>query len=151
VTVPAWLPERICWRLSDDYHNVPGGHVRIYTRPELEAKLRRAGLAVSGHHHAHGLHSPYWWLKCAVGVGDDDHPLARAYHRLLVWDIMQRPAPTRLAERALNPLIGKSLVLYARKPVTLAAGADHAAGRQDHAAGRPERAAGRPERAHAGA
>ncbi|HYA50704.1 MAG TPA: class I SAM-dependent methyltransferase, partial [Streptosporangiaceae bacterium] len=23
VTVPAWLPERICWRLSDDYHNVP--------------------------------------------------------------------------------------------------------------------------------
>jgi SAM-dependent methyltransferase len=158
VTVPAWLPERICWRLSDDYHNVPGGHVRIYTRPELEAKLRRAGLAVDGHHHAHGLHSPYWWLKCAVGVGDDDHPLARAYHRLLVWDIMQRPAPTRLAERALNPLIGKSLVLYARKPVTLAAGADHAAGRQDHAAGRPERAAGRqdraagrPERAHAGA
>src|SRR5947209_5469031 len=40
VTVPAWLPERICWRLSDDYHNTPGGHVRIYTRPELEAKLR---------------------------------------------------------------------------------------------------------------
>jgi hypothetical protein len=158
VTVPAWLPERICWRLSDDYHNVPGGHVRIYTRPELEAKLRRAGLPVDGHHHAHGLHSPYWWLKCAVGVGDDDHPLARAYHRLLVWDLMQHPAPTRLAERALNPLIGKSLVLYARKPVILAADADRAAGRQDHAAGRPERAAGRqdraagrPERAHAGA
>ena len=157
VTVPAWLPERICWRLSDDYHNVPGGHVRIYTRPELEAKLRRAGLTVGGHHHAHGLHSPYWWLKCAVGVGDDDHPLARAYHRLLVWDIMKRPVPTRLAERALNPLIGKSLVLYARKPVTPAAGADRAAGRQDHAAGRPGRAAGRhdraadrSERAHAG-
>ena len=124
VTVPAWLPERICWRLSDDYHNVPGGHVRIYTRPELEAKLRRAGLTVGGHHHAHGLHSPYWWLKCAVGVGDDDHPLARAYHRLLVWDIMKRPAATRVAERALNPLIGKSLVLYARKPVP-AAGTGH--------------------------
>ncbi|HCU93752.1 MAG TPA: SAM-dependent methyltransferase, partial [Actinobacteria bacterium] len=88
VTVPAWLPERVCWLLSDDYHNVPGGHVRIYTRPELEAKLRRAGLTVGGHHHAHGLHSPYWWLKCAVGVANDDHPLARAYHRLLVWDIM---------------------------------------------------------------
>jgi SAM-dependent methyltransferase len=116
VTVPAWLPERICWRLSDDYHNVPGGHVRIYTRAELEAKLRRAGLAVGGHHHAHGLHSPYWWLKCAVGVTDDDHPLARAYHRLLVWDIMKHPAPTRAAERVLNPLIGKSLVVYASKP-----------------------------------
>ena len=66
ITVPTWLPERICWRLSDDYHNVPGGHVRIFTRRELEAKLERAGLAVGGHHHAHALHSPYWWLKCAV-------------------------------------------------------------------------------------
>ena len=117
VTVPAWLPERICWRLSDDYHNVPGGHVRIYTRAEMETKLAQAGLRVGGHHHAHGLHSPYWWLKCAVGVHDDGHPLARAYHRLLVWDIMKRPAATRLAERALNPLIGKSIVIYADKPV----------------------------------
>ena len=116
VTVPAWLPERVCWRLSDDYHNVPGGHVRIYTRPELETKLRRAGLAVGGHHHAHGLHTPYWWLKCAVGVGNDAHPLARAYHRLLVWDIIKRPAPTRAAEWLLNPVIGKSLVVYAHKP-----------------------------------
>jgi SAM-dependent methyltransferase len=115
VTVPAWLPERICWALSDDYHNVPGGHVRIYTRPELEAKLALAGLTVGAHHHAHGLHSPYWWLKCAVGVHDDEHPLARTYHKLLVWDIMKRPAATRLTERALNPLIGKSLVVYAVK------------------------------------
>ncbi|HEV2371255.1 MAG TPA: class I SAM-dependent methyltransferase [Streptosporangiaceae bacterium] len=127
VTVPAWLPERICWQLSDDYHNVPGGHVRIYTRPELEAKLRQAGLNVSGHHHAHGLHSPYWWLKCAVGVHNDGHPLAQAYHRLLVWDITSRPALTRLAEQALNPVIGKSLVVYARKPGSpqQAAAADH--------------------------
>jgi SAM-dependent methyltransferase len=115
VTVPAWLPERICWRLSDDYHNVPGGHVRIFTRYELETKLARSGLEVSGHHHAHALHSPYWWLKCAVGVHDDDHPLASAYHRLLVWDIMRKPAITVLADRALNPLIGKSVVIYAAK------------------------------------
>jgi SAM-dependent methyltransferase len=115
VTVPAWLPERICWLLSADYHNTPGGHVRIFTRPELATKLSRAGLAVSGQHHAHGLHSPYWWLRCVVGVHDDQHPLARAYHRLLVWDIMRRPPLTRLADRALNPLIGKSLVLYAAK------------------------------------
>jgi ubiquinone/menaquinone biosynthesis C-methylase UbiE len=118
VTVPAWLPERICWALSDDYHNVPGGHVRIFTRAELETKLRRAGLFVGGHHRAHALHSPYWWLKCAVGVRNDDHPLASAYHKLLVWDIMRKPAVTQLADRALNPLIGKSLVVYASKPAT---------------------------------
>jgi SAM-dependent methyltransferase len=115
VTVPAWLPERICWRLSDEYHSVPGGHVRIFTRRELSVKLGRAGLAVAGSHHAHGLHSPYWWLKCAVGVSKDDHPLAAAYHQLLVWDIMTKPAITRAADRALNPLIGKSLVVYADK------------------------------------
>jgi hypothetical protein len=29
---------------------------------------------------------------------------------------MRKPAATRLAEQALNPLIGKSLVMYAVKP-----------------------------------
>jgi SAM-dependent methyltransferase len=115
VTVPAWLPERICWRLSDEYHNVPGGHVRIFTRRELTTKIARSGLVVSGHHYAHALHSPYWWLKCAVGVHDDAHPLAAGYHKLLVWDIMRKPTVTRLADQVLNPLIGKSLVLYADK------------------------------------
>ncbi|GAA4088145.1 class I SAM-dependent methyltransferase [Actinomadura miaoliensis] len=116
VTVPAWLPERICWALSEDYHTAPGGHVRIYTRAELEAKLKATGFRVRGHHHAHGLHSPYWWIKCAVGVNNDGHPLAKAYHQVLVWDIMKRPLPTRLAERVLNPLIGKSVVVYFTKP-----------------------------------
>ncbi|MEV5412538.1 methyltransferase domain-containing protein [Thermopolyspora sp. NPDC052614] len=116
VTVPSFLPERICWALSEDYHTAPGGHIRIYTLAELKAKLKSAGLRVGWHHHAHGLHSPYWWIKCAVGVNNDDHPLAKAYHDLLVWDIMKRPAATRLAETLLNPLIGKSVVVYARKP-----------------------------------
>jgi SAM-dependent methyltransferase len=142
ITVPAWLPERICWRLSDDYHNVPGGHLRIFTRGELEAKLARAGLAVGGHHHAHALHAPYWWLKCAVGVRDDDHPLARAYHRLLVWEIMKQPAIMRLAGRALNPLIGKSIVVYAAKPAVgpAATGSAAAMGRAAATGGGPGRA-----------
>ncbi len=115
VTVPAWLPERVCWRLSDDYHNTPGGHIRIFTRRELVTKLGRSGLSVTGQHRAHGLHSPYWWLKCAVGVKNDDHPLAAAYHKVLVWDIMRKPALTRLADQALNPVLGKSIVIYADK------------------------------------
>jgi SAM-dependent methyltransferase len=116
VTVPRWLPEKVCWALSREYHEVEGGHVRIYTGDELVGKLRDAGLVLEGSDHVHGLHSPYWWIKCAVGVTKDRHPLVRAYHRLLVWDIMRRPRATRLAERALNPLIGKSLVVYLRKP-----------------------------------
>jgi SAM-dependent methyltransferase len=131
ITVPAWMPERVCWLLSDDYHNVPGGHVRIFTQHELQAKLTRAGLNVGGHHRAHALHSPYWWLKCAVGVKDDKHPLADLYHQLLVWDIMRKPTVTRAADRALNPLIGKSLVVYATKPA--AVGQSVAAAEEAHA------------------
>jgi SAM-dependent methyltransferase len=134
VTVPAWLPERICWLLSDDYHNVRGGHIRIFTRYELETKLARAGLDVADHHHAHALHSPYWWLKCAVGVHDDSNPLAAAYHKLLVWDIMRKPAVTQFADRALNPLIGKSLVVYATKPAAVAAKPDPVGAEKVHAA-----------------
>ena len=37
----------------------------------------------------------------------------KAYHKLLVWDIMKARWPTRLAETLLNPLIGKSFVVYA--------------------------------------
>ena len=118
VTVPRWLPEKVCWALSDAYHEVEGGHVRVYTGGELVGKLESAGLVHEGRDHVHALHAPYWWLKCAVGVTNDDHPAVKAYHRLLVWDIMKKPLATRLAERALNPLIGKSLVLYLRKPET---------------------------------
>ena len=118
VTVPRWWPEKVCWALSDAYHQVEGGHVRIYTGRELGRKLGDAGLQAVGRHHAHGLHAPYWWLKCAVGVDRDDHPLPRLYHRMLVWDMMRRPWLTRTAERLLNPVLGKSLVLYLRKPAT---------------------------------
>jgi SAM-dependent methyltransferase len=115
ITVPRFGPELINWALSDEYHNVPGGHVRIYRRSVLEGRLRSAGLSVRGHHYAHGLHSPYWWLKCFVGTTNDEHRLVKLYHRLLVWDIVKRPWLTRRAEALLSPLMGKSLVVYLDK------------------------------------
>ncbi len=116
-TVPSWLPEKVNWMLSDDYHApaAVGGHVRIYSATELKAKLRAAGLRLAGSHHAHALHSPYWWLKCAVGVSNDDHPLVRRYRHFLEWDIIEQPRSTRIIDRALSPVLGKSLVLYAVK------------------------------------
>ncbi|EFQ82195.1 methyltransferase domain protein [Aeromicrobium marinum DSM 15272] len=116
VTVPRYLPERICWALSDEYHANEGGHIRIYRADELRGKLEAAGLTFQHSHHAHALHAPYWWIKCAVGVQAEQHPAVRAYHRLLVWDMMKAPAATRVAERALNPVIGKSVALYFTKP-----------------------------------
>ena len=87
--------------------------MRIYSATELRGEAARRRARLAGSHHAHALHSPYWWLKCAVGVDDDDHPLVRRYRTFLEWDIVQRPRSTRVAERVLSPVLGKSLVLYA--------------------------------------
>jgi SAM-dependent methyltransferase len=117
VTVPRWWPEQVCWALSREYHEIPGGHVRIYRRRQLAERLRRSGLVLAPpHHHAHALHSPYWWLRCAIGMSREQARVARLYHRFLVYDLMRRPRWTRSLERTLNPVLGKSVVLYARRP-----------------------------------
>ncbi len=112
VTVPRWFPEQVCWWLSKEYHSNEGGHVRIYRASELRAKFVDSGLTLTHNHHAHGLHSPFWWLKCAVGVSHSDHPAVTAYHKMLVWDLMHRPKITRVAEAVLNPVVGKSVAMY---------------------------------------
>ena len=116
VTVPTRWPERVCWALDYRYHDTPGGHVRIYRQSELESKLGHAGLMLRGSHHAHALHSPYWMLKCAVGVDNTDAWPVRKYHDFLVWELTNRPRWTRTLDRTLNPVLGKSVVLYAEKP-----------------------------------
>lgn len=116
MTVPRWFAEKVNWALSDAYHEVEGGHVRIYKESELRGRLEDVGFVVDGRSFAHALHSPYWWLKCAVGVDNDTHPLVTAYHRVLVWDIMKASALTRAADRLLNPVVAKSVVVYCHKP-----------------------------------
>jgi SAM-dependent methyltransferase len=123
VTVPTWFPEKINWMLSDEYYapKSVGGHVRIYSATELKAKLRTAGLTVRGSHHAHALHSPYWWLKCAVGPRNEDHPWVTKYRKLLEWDIFENPPVMRVAEKVLSPVMGKSFIVYSTKPVSVGA------------------------------
>jgi SAM-dependent methyltransferase len=114
ISVPRYGPEVVNWTLSDRYHRVPGGHLRIYRRRQLRERLGNAGLEPVASHHAHALHSPYWWLRCLVGPENNQHFAVRAYHRLLVWDITARTPVTRVPERVLNPFLGKSLVVYLR-------------------------------------
>ncbi len=116
VSVPRYYPERICWALSDEYFNVNQGHVRIYRQNQLVQQLERLGVRHYARHFAHSLHSPYWWLKCLVGPARTDSRLVNLYHRFLTWDIMKKPKVTRFSSRLLNPVLGKSLVLYFRKP-----------------------------------
>jgi SAM-dependent methyltransferase len=115
VSVPRFLPERICWALSESYHNVPNGHIRIYRKKKLLNLLEGSGSKMWASHFAHSLHTPYWWLKCLVGPHRQDSSLVNLYHRFLVWDMMKKPKATRLLDGLLNPFLGKSIVFYLRK------------------------------------
>jgi SAM-dependent methyltransferase len=112
VSVPRFWPEIVCWALSEEYRTKPGGHVRIYRFSQLVRRLRRAGLRLHGGGHAHALHSPYWWLRCLFGVEDEKAIVPRKYHDFLVWEMTNGGRTTRTIERALDPVLGKSLVLY---------------------------------------
>ena len=115
VSVPRYWPERICWALSQDYHQTPGGHVRIFKQKDLIAVLENYGVERWAVHFAHSLHTPFWWLKCLVGPNRNDLLPVRLYHRFLTWDIMKQPLGTRFLDNLLNPILGKSLVVYLRK------------------------------------
>ncbi len=115
VSVPRYWPERICWLLSPEYANSNGGHVRIFRQKQLISDLTSAGLRIWSRHFAHSLHAPFWWLKCLVGPDRTDSSAVNLYHRFLTWDIMKKPATTRVLDKLLNPVLGKSVVFYLRK------------------------------------
>ena len=112
ISVPRYWPERICWQLSRAYHEVEGGHIRIFKAAHLRRVVETHNMQFLHRHWAHALHSPFWWLKCLWWDKQDDSRLIKLYHRLLVWDLMQRPWLTRTLEKCLNPLLGKSVVMY---------------------------------------
>jgi len=115
VSVPRYWPERICWILSPAYAGSNGGHVRIFRQKQLISDLTSAGLSQWACHFAHSLHTPYWWLKCLVGPDRENSPAVNLYHRFLTWDMMKKPRLTGWLDKLLNPVLGKSLVVYFRK------------------------------------
>jgi len=114
-SVPRAWPERICWWLSDAYHANEGGHIRIFASGELEGEIESLGFRRYHRHGAHALHAPDWWLKCLLWERQERSRLVALYHRLLVWDLMRRPLLTRALEWLLNPVLGKSVVMYFHK------------------------------------
>ena len=114
ISVPRFFPEWICWRLSDAYHEVEGGHVRIFRANELRNDMESTGFICFGKHHAHSLHVPYWWLKCLFWrePGEPNSRIVDRYHQFLTWDLMQQPFITRFLDKLLNPIMGKSVVMY---------------------------------------
>lgn len=115
VSVPRYWPERLCWILSPSYAGGNGGHVRIFKQQQLISDLTSAGLSLWSRHFAHSLHTPFWWLKCLVGPDREDSQAVNLYHRFLTWDIMKKPRITGALDKLLNPVLGKSVVLYLKK------------------------------------
>ncbi|GIS35798.1 MAG: hypothetical protein Ct9H90mP6_10550 [Gammaproteobacteria bacterium] len=44
--MPSYFPEKICWLLSKDYQNMPGGHVRIFRKSALQEKVEEKGYSL---------------------------------------------------------------------------------------------------------
>lgn len=111
-SVPRFFPEWVCWQLSDEYHEVEGGHVRIFTSSTLRKAIEALRMRRFARHWAHSLHVPYWWLRCLFWRDGEQAKLVTTYHKFLVWDLMQKPVLTQWLDRLLNPLMGKSIVMY---------------------------------------
>ncbi len=112
VSVPRAWPEKICWWLSREYYNVEGGHVRIFNANELCRAIQSMRYHYRSRHWAHALHVPYWWLKCVFWNKPETFFPLHWYHKLLLWDLFKKPWITQAVERLLNPIMGKSVVMY---------------------------------------
>ena len=94
----------------------PGGHVRIYLRSSHCAACSRAAATTSSRATSRTRCTRPTGGSSAPGGVDRDRPgRSQLYHRLLVWDLMQRPLAHTALEGLLNPVIGKSVVFYAVK------------------------------------
>ena len=115
ISVPHYLAESICWKLSGEYYGFPGGHIRKYKTRELLALVDTAGLSVYATRHKHALHSFYWILRCVFGVKKEKAPIPALYNKFLEWDLHTNHKFFRWLEGPLNHLCPKSVAIYARK------------------------------------
>lgn len=115
ISVPRFWPEKICWKLSRAYHQVEGGHVRIFRGHQLKKEILTFAFSFKHRHWAHALHVPYWWLRCAFWQSGENFFLSRWYHAFLVWDMLKKPWLSQTLDKLLNPLMGKSVVMYFEK------------------------------------
>ncbi len=142
VSVPMWLAEKGCWKLSEAYPE-KAGHLQIFRANDLIRTFEENGFRLLKSHGSHAFHTPFWWLMCLTGdllplyqnpdpfehdpptpewwwewyEGRQHHPsrLVSAYYGFLVWyERGSHPVLERL-ERLLNPVLGRSRVAYFRK------------------------------------
>jgi len=114
-SVPASWPEKICWILSKDYQNQPGGHLRIFNQRKLVSEIKNSGFKFLSSEKFHSIHSPYWWLRCLFWKSQETNFLVKIYKKLLEYHILKKPLFLDIIDKSLNPIMGKSFAMYFKK------------------------------------
>ena len=86
ISVPSFLPERLCWNYSKKYMQSPGGHIRIFKREYLKKSLEDQGLKIFKFHREHALHSFYWIFKAKNNM--EDSKFTKSIHEILIKQIV---------------------------------------------------------------
>ncbi len=116
VSVPAERSERLLWKLSSEYRNTPGGHVRIYRRDDISRLLDESGARPFAMDFRHSLESVRWIVHSVI---DKDFHKSGTMTRGIRW-LLDRPSHRNWRALAWcdalgNRVLPKSIVLYGRK------------------------------------
>ena len=114
-SVPASWPEKICWALSKDYQNQPGGHLRIFNQSKLVSEISEAGFKFLSSDRFHSIHAPYWWLRCFFWNTQDSNIIVKLYKKILERHILKKPFFLDCIDKIFNPFMGKSFSMYFEK------------------------------------
>jgi 2-polyprenyl-3-methyl-5-hydroxy-6-metoxy-1,4-benzoquinol methylase len=118
VSVPNFWPEILFWTISWGYWHSPGGHIRFYRPGEMEAALQEGGLEIYARRLRHTIQAVYWFFRCAFGINNEDFVVTRNLQKAMQWHYRTRPRLLEYAEALVNPVFGKDLVFYGRKPTS---------------------------------
>ena len=114
-SVPAFWPEKICWHLSKEYQNQPGGHLRIFDQKKLIHEIESRGVIFLSSEKFHSIHSPYWWLRCFFWKSQEKNLLVKVYKKILERHILKKPRIIDNIDKLMNPIMGKSFSMYFKK------------------------------------
>jgi len=115
VSVPAYFPETLFWKLSWDYWHSPGGHVRRYRNGQMRQILEASGMEVAIQRKRHAFQSIYWFLRCIHGLPREHIPPVKTFWRFINWYHARRLKLLERIEATLNPVMGKDLIFYGRR------------------------------------
>ncbi len=117
ISVPNYWPEIVFWSISWGYWHSLGGHIRFYRPGEMAAALTDNGLDIYAQRLRHTVQTVYWFFRCAFGIRNENFVFTKSLQKLMQWQYRRRLRLLESLEALANPVLGKDLVFYARKPL----------------------------------